>query len=325
MKLSISVVIPNYNGKDLLKTNLPSVYNALQSAGVSDFEIIIADDASTDDSVQFIETNYPEIILVKNHINKGFSGNTNTGIKRSQNNLVLILNSDVKLTDNYFIQLLKYFDKPDTFGVTGRIVGLDSDIIQDGAKYPKYFFSNISSTTNYICKSRSALYSFFLTGANALIDRKKIMELDSFNELYNPYYGEDVDLGLRAWRLGYKCYYEHSAICRHPNSATIKKEPSEKIKIISGRNKMYLHFIHLNGFELFFYQIKLIIKVTLRFLILDVKYLRSFWMFMKSINKCLSSRQSFHELQKAKNVHLSIKEIVNLINENNKDHQIEKF
>jgi GT2 family glycosyltransferase len=229
------------------------------------------------------------------------------------------------LTDDYFSQLLEYFDKQDTFGVTGRIIGLHSDKIQDGAKYPKYFFGNISSTTNYICKSRSALYSFFLTGANALIDRKKLMELGGFNELFNPYYGEDVDLGLRAWRLGYKCYYEHSAICRHPNSATIKKEPPEKIKIISSRNKMYLHFIHLNGFELLFYQIKLIFKVILRPLILDVKYLKSFWMFISSIKICLDQKKRFKELQKAKNVHLTIKDVVTLIKESNKDYSIVKL
>jgi GT2 family glycosyltransferase len=315
MKLSISVVIPNFNGKDLLETNLPLVYNALQISGISDFEIIIPDDASADSSVNFIKTNYPDIILVENEINKGFAGNTNSGIKRSQKDLVLILNSDVKLTDDYFSQILKYFDEPDTFGVTGRIIGLDSDKIQDGAKYPKYFFSSIASTTNYICKTRSSLYSFFLTGANALIDRKKLIELGGFNELFNPYYGEDVDLGLRAWRLGYKCYYEHNAICRHPNSATIKKETPEKVKIISSRNKMYLHFIHLNGFELFFYQLKLILKVILRVLILDFTYLKSFRMFINSMNECLIFRKNFRESQQAKNVHMTIKDVVTLINE----------
>jgi len=137
MKHSISVVIPNYNGKDLLETNLLSVYKALQFSEISDFEILIPDDASTDSSVNFIKTNYPDIILVENEINKGFAGNTNIGILKSQKDLVLILNSDVKLTDGYFTHLLKYFDKPDTFGVTGRIVGLDSDRIQDSAKYPK--------------------------------------------------------------------------------------------------------------------------------------------------------------------------------------------
>ena len=187
MKHSISVVIPNYNGRDLLETNLPSVYSALQTSGISNFEIIIPDDDSIDSSVNFIKTNYPDIILIENKVNKGFAGNTNTGIFKAKKDLVMILNSDVKLTDDYFSPLLKYFDKPDTFGVTGRIIGLDFDKIQDAAKYPKYSFGSIASTTNYICKTRSLLNSFFLTGANALIDRKKLMELGGFNQLFNPY------------------------------------------------------------------------------------------------------------------------------------------
>jgi len=325
MNNSISVVIPNYNGKELLEVNLPSVYAALKFSGISDYEVIIPDDASTDNSVDFIKTNYSSIILVENKINKGFSGNTNTGIIRSQKDLVLVLNSDVNLAEDYFSQLLKYFNKPDTFGVTGRIIGLTSDKIQDGAKYPKYFFGSIASTTNYICKTRSSLYSFFLTGANALIDRKKLTELGGFNEIFNPYYGEDVDLGLRAWRLGYKCYYEHNAICRHPNSATIKKEPAEKIKIISSRNKMYLHFIHFNSFEQAFYLLKLLLKIILKAIVLDLKYLKSFWMFISSIKSCLDQKKRFRELQQAKNVSLTIKDVVKLINKSNEDYPIVKL
>lgn len=325
MSYSISVVIPNYNGRKLLEVNLPSVYRALKNPGISDFEIIIPDDASDDDSVNFIKTNFPDIILVENKVNRGFAGNSNTGIKRSQKDLVLILNSDVRLTDGYFENLLKYFNKQDTFGVTGRILGLESDRIQDGAKYPKYYFGNISSTTNYICSLRNSLYSFFLTGANALIDRKKLIELNGYDEIFNPYYGEDVDLGIRAWRLGYKCYYEHNAVCRHPNSATVSKEPSNKIKVISGRNKMYLHFIHFNRFELLCYFIKLGLKTILRILTLNVNFLKSLRMFINSLDMCIKSKQSFNELRKSKNVNLTLKDIVTIIKDDIHKLSIEKF
>ena len=325
MEHSLSIVIPNFNGKELLELNLPSVYRALEFSGISDFEIIIPDDASTDNSVDFIKKNYPEIILIKNNTNKGFAGNTNTGIFKSKKDLVFILNSDVRLNDTYFQPLLKYFDKPDTFGVTGRVIGLDSDRIQDGAKYPNYHYGNISSTANYISQSNNSLYSFFLTGANALLDRQKLIELRGYNEIFNPYYGEDVDLGLRAWRLGYKCYFENNAVCRHPNSATIKKEPSEKIKIVSKRNKMYLHFIHLNNLELFYYLLMLIGKMFLKTLLLDVKYLKSFWLFLNSIDECIKYKRRFRELQRSKNLELSVNDIVIIIKENIQSTTIERF
>ena len=152
-----------------------------------------------------------------------------------------------------------------------------------------------------------------------------MIELRGYNDLFNPYYGEDVDLGLRAWRLGYKCYYENKAVCRHPTSATINKEPSEKIRIVSKRNKMYLHFIHLNNLELFCYLFTLIVKMFLKTLMFDLKYLKSFWLFLNSINECIKSKKRFRELQKSKNVELSVNDIVKIIKENIKSTAIERF
>jgi glycosyltransferase involved in cell wall biosynthesis len=72
MRPGISIVIPNYNGKDLLERNIPSVFNALITSDITDFEIIVAEDASKDNSVEFLKSNYPEIILIENKVNKGF-------------------------------------------------------------------------------------------------------------------------------------------------------------------------------------------------------------------------------------------------------------
>ena len=82
---SISVIIPNYNGKNLLEKNLPSVFNALKSSQISDYEVIITDDASNDDSVTYLK-NYSEnpIVLIENKQNLGFSGNVNRAIRRAQ-------------------------------------------------------------------------------------------------------------------------------------------------------------------------------------------------------------------------------------------------
>lgn len=313
MNKSISVVIPNYNGKELLKRNIPSVYNALLSSGISDFEIIISDDASVDNSVDFIKTNYPDIILIENKINKGFSGNMNTGIFRSTKDLILLLNSDVELTTGYFKHQLRYFSKPDTFGVMGRITSLDSERIQDSAKYPKFSFSKIVTGINYTCETETSLYCFFLLGANSLVDREKIFELGGFCELFNPYNFEDVDLGLRAWRLGYKCYYEHKAICKHPISETLKKEPNNKVRIISIRNQMYLHFIHLNNYELFYYFFAIIGKTIYRAITLDINYLKSVWLFMTTLKKCNEQKNIFFALKKQKEINISIWNVISFI------------
>lgn len=285
MKKSISVVIPNYNGSNLLRENLPYVFRALKSSSITDYEIIVPDDASSDDSVSFLNNNYPDIILVENKTNKGFSGNVNSGLLKAKKDLVLVLNSDVQLQEKYFVPLLKYFDDDKTFGVMGRIISMNDDKIQDGAKFPSFNFAQIISTKNYLVENRNSLFSFFLSGANALIDREKLLQLGGFNELFNPYYGEDVDLGISAWRAGYKLYYEHNAICRHPNSATIKKESSKKIKFISKRNKFILHYLHLNSFEFSIFFLISILRSILKLFLMDFIYVKAFISFLKMRKK----------------------------------------
>ena len=310
---SISVVIPNYNGRTLLKQNLPFVYRALKTSNIIDSEIIISDDASIDESVLFIKENYPKIILIENKKNRGFASNVNAGMRVASKDLIFILNSDVKLTNAYFSFLLPYFEKANTFGVMGQIVDMNSNRIIDGAKYPAYSFGSIVSAKNYVSKKSSSYFSFFLSGANALVDRKKISKIGIFNELFDPYYFEDVDLGLRAWRMGYKIYYEHNAVCKHSTSETIKKESVRNVKIIAKRNKFYLHYLHFDGVELLFFLITLFFKALFRLFIFDIKYIKSFAQFIKTIKKLEQSKKVFKTIQKENETNLNIRKIAKKI------------
>lgn len=320
MNKSISVVIPNYNGCKLLEKNLPTVFKALETSEIDDYEIIIADDASTDNSVEFIKNNYPNIKIIENKFNKGFAGNTNSGIYASTKDLVLILNSDVQLTEKYFKPLLAYFDDELSFGVMSTIVSMDKKIIQDGAKFPDYYFIKIGSTKNYLVKNKKSLYTFFLSGANALIDREKLLKVGCFKEIFNPYYGEDVDLGLTAWEYGYKLYYDSSVECYHPNSETIKNEPSQKVKLISKRNKFFLYYLHLNSFEFSIYFFLITLKSILNILVLDFIYIKSLFHFFKSITELKVIKKNLL-LNKKHSIRVIKKMILNDI----KNHNIIKF
>jgi GT2 family glycosyltransferase len=313
LKKSVSVVIPNYNGVGLLRQNLPMLYEALQAAGLA-FEIIIPDDASTDDSLVFLQQHYPDIKVVAHTRNQGFASNINAGIRIAAKDLVFLLNSDIALTPDYFKPLLAYFDDPSTFGVTGRILGMDSDKIQDGAKYPSYHFGEIRSTGNFLLQEPvepgCKIPTFFMSGANILADRRKLWELGGFNERFSPFYSEDVDLGLRAWRLGYACYYEHRAVCRHPNSVTIKKYNSRrKVRIIAKRNKFYLHYLHLDNLELFYWFALLLTKTLGRLLVLDRKHLASVKQFLQTLPAIARQKSAFQQLQRQHQVSLSVKDI----------------
>lgn len=248
---TISIVIPNYNGRQLLQTYLPFTFAAIEQAGVG-YEVIVVDDASTDESVGFITAEYPQVKLLVNAQNSGFSYTCNQGIAAAKNALILLLNSDVKLTPNYFEQQFKYFEADDTFGVMGRIIDMDGDSIQDAARIPK--FNGFKLKTDYFYytdNSLDRLYTFYLSGANALIDAEKLKEIGGFYQLFSPFYCEDMELSLRAWKLGWKCYYEHQSVCRHQVSATTKGLKKPKwIKSTYYRNRFYMHALHLNGLAL---------------------------------------------------------------------------
>lgn len=255
MSISISVLIPNYNGRLLLEENLPSVKQALLNFPFSHTEIVISDDFSQDESLSYLRLHHPEIVICSSKENTGFSGAVNRGISRCHGELILILNSDVSLHPHYFQFLIPLFEDPRVFGVMGAIYSPDGIHLQDGAKYPVYQWARIGSTLNYTSDTQSTYPTFFLSGANALVRQSYLVQLEGFSEIFNPYYCEDVDLGIRAWRAGWKCLYEGRAVCYHPNSVTIKKQGTEKVRRISKRNKALLHLIHLEGFALLWYKI----------------------------------------------------------------------
>lgn len=302
-KPGISVIIPNYNGMQLLPQVLPPLFLALTNAGV-DYEIIISDDCSIDNSVEFLKTNFPEIIILENKVNRGFSPTINKGIFASKFSWLMLLNSDVKLEPGYFNPLFKYFENDNCFGVMGRIIGWDNDDIQDAAKFPNFHGAKIKTTGNYLpleIKNDDRLFSMYLSGANAFVSRKKILELSGFDELFAPFYIEDFELCLRAWRLGWYCYYEHEAICRHQVSSSIKSKSRKRtVQAIYYRNKMFLHAIHLSGIKLVFWYLQLVPETLIRIFSGRFYYVNSLISFFRSSKKIHASRAKFIALANQK-------------------------
>jgi GT2 family glycosyltransferase len=238
-----------------------------------------------------LEATYPQIILVKQQQNKGFSATCNAGIKVATKELVFLMNSDILLTQNYFSLQFRYFSKPDTFGVFGKIIGYFDDKVQDTAKFPKLKWFKIKSCNNYEVKDRGADFmtpSFYLSGANALINRNKLRFIDGFDEIYSPFYSEDLDLSLRAWRMGWICYYEPNAVCRHEGSVTTNKLNKHWVFKIYQRNKYILHSVHLDGSSKLFYQIQITFDLLFRWVNLRFGAYTGFFTYLgmsKQINE----------------------------------------
>ncbi len=329
MVKGISVIIPNYNGIALLPITLPTVQTALDTSG-KPFEIIIVDDCSTDGSVAYLEHAYPAVKIIRNEVNSGFSVSVNKGVRAAVHDKVLLLNSDVKLTPGYFEHQYRYFDKTDTFGVMGRIVGWDDDVIQDGAKYPYFHGAKIKTSGNYLLKDeslmREGLYTIYLSGANAFIDREKFLAIGGFNEMFSPFYSEDYELSLRAWRLGYTCWFDYNSVCRHKVSHTIKSANRKKeIKVVYNRNKMFLHALHLSGWQRFLWFLQLTAECLVRLLLLQFYFVKAYCLYLAAFGTIKNYRKQFLQLATAKQYNRSVSSVYSFLTGNIKNQETITF
>lgn len=313
----ISVVIPNYNGINLFPYTLPTVLEALRHCG-KPYEIIIADDCSTDDSVKWLQQHYPTIIVTINTKNSGFSVTANNGIAQAMYDKILLLNSDVQLTPGYFAGQYKYFDKPDTFGVMGRSIGWDDDVTQDGAKMPGFHGAKIKTSGQYLLadkeQMKDGLYTMYLSGANAFMDKEKFLLIGKLDEIFSPFYVEDFELSLRAWRLGFTCYYDYNSICRHKISVSIKSSNRKKfVDTIYDRNKMIMHALHLQGARKICWYLQLLPETLIRLFSLRWHYFKSLKLFFQSGDAIRRSKAAFDEAATITHCNRSVEEVTHLI------------
>lgn len=244
MAKKISVIIPNYNGKELIQKNLPQVIKNCPKC-----QIIIVDDASTDDSARYIEKNFKDVKLIEQKIRKGFAHSANTGVKESSGELVLLLNSDVSPRQDFLKYAQVHFENEKVFAVgladysheNGKVVVRG----KGGAKFTKGFLSHFPA-------KNSAAQSFWVSGGSSLVDRQKFLELGGFDEIYAPFYWEDIDLCYRARKKGYICLFEPKSKVDHfHEEGAIKKHFSPfYIKSISYKNQFIFVWKNISDFDL---------------------------------------------------------------------------
>ena len=228
--MKISFIIPNYNGEELLQNNLPKVLSAVRDSDDT-IEIILADDASTDTSVAVmkafiasIQEKHVTARLVENRDPKqrGFSKNVNRGVKVATGDILFLLNSDVVPHKGFLPLLLRHFSDDKVFAV-----GCMDESIEDGktilrgrgiGRWERGFLLHSAG-------SLDKTNTLWVSGGSGAF-RKSIWDrLGGLNELYNPFYWEDIDLSYRAQKAGYKIIFEEESIVVHEHSkGTIKTQ-----------------------------------------------------------------------------------------------------
>lgn len=219
MKLrKLTVVIPTYNGRELVDSCLISLYKQEVIPG----EIIIVDNNSNDKTKDLIREKYPKVRLIPFSLNQGFARAVNAGIKDAKYNKVFILNNDTILEKKCLKYLLESLEK-------------DSGL---SAAVPLIFLPNgkIDSSGTFINELGQAFHDrkrvgkaqkkkvFLITGAAVLI-RKNIFEKTGLFEEKFFAYGEDVDWSFRAQLAGCRFICDQRAVVYHKHKATSSKNP----------------------------------------------------------------------------------------------------
>ena len=220
----VSIIISNWNSKNLLKENLPSVIRAIEYSG-GNHELIVVDDASSDGSPEFIKNNYPQIKLIELRENKGFGEANNIAVSQSKNEIIALLNNDMSVERKYFSFICPHFNNKNIFAVASRTITEDvfrKKIKTSTSSWAEFRRGFWHDTDNVEVKDKEDCYlSLTAPGGGAAFDKKKFLSLGGFDSLYYPFYYEDTDLSYRAWKRGWKIIYEPRTVVHHRCSQTI--------------------------------------------------------------------------------------------------------
>lgn len=242
--MRVAVVILNWNGKSFLEKFLPTVVSFSEEATV-----YVADNASTDDSVQFVKDNYSEVQLVEIEENLGFAGGYNRALRDLNEEFFVLLNSDVEVTPNWLEPLISIMDSD------SKIAACQPKIRQYDRKN---YFEYAGASGGYIdrfgypfCRGRifdtleedegqydSVQEVFWATGACLFIRGGVYKEFGGLDDDFFAHM-EEIDLCWRINRAGYKIMVEPRSVVYHVGGGTLQKSNPHKT-FLNFRNGLFL-------------------------------------------------------------------------------------
>jgi hypothetical protein len=241
----VSIVILNWNGRKFLEKFLPSV----MASTYTNKKIIVADNASTDDSILFIKNNFPEVGVIKNATNEGFAKGYNTALKQVQSDYYVLLNSDVEVTPNWI--------EP--------IIGLMESDVKIAACQPKILayankklFEYAGACGGWIdnlgypfCRGRvfdvceedrgqydSVQQCFWASGAALFVKANVYHEQNGLDEYFFAHQ-EEIDFCWRLQLAGYKVFVQPQSVVYHVGGGTLPKGDSKKT-VLNFRNNLIM-------------------------------------------------------------------------------------
>lgn len=217
----VSVIIPNWNGRKLL----PACLDSILAQTFKNFEVILVDNGSTDDSVAFVKKNYLQVRIVALPKNLGFAAAVNRGVAKSFAPFIALLNNDARAAPNWLSKLYQaVLAHPEVFAVAPKILQAKNPQLIDNAGDKINIVGQAFPVgrSEKVEKFNKPGYIFGASGAASLFRKSVLKKLDGFDEDFFFYF-EDVDFSLRAQIAGFKCWYEPKALVYHYGEKTAAK------------------------------------------------------------------------------------------------------
>ncbi len=254
-KIKIAVVILNWNGKHWLEKFLP---NVIQHS--NDAEVIIADNNSSDDSIKFLEENYPNIRIIQNDGNYGYAKGYNLSLKQINAEYFVLLNSDIEVTKYWISPIISLMDSDRTISACQpKILDYNNKNKFEYAGASGGFIDNLGYP---FCRGRIFDYLeedkgqyndtteiFWATGACLFVRASHFFEINGLDEDFFAHQ-EEIDLCWRFKNKGYKVFVEPKSKVYHVGGGTLNVDSPYKTHL-NFRNNLYMLFKNLPLSSLF--------------------------------------------------------------------------
>jgi N-acetylglucosaminyl-diphospho-decaprenol L-rhamnosyltransferase len=235
---SVCLAILNYNGKKHLKYLLPTACAAAKKFSGT-CAVVVLDNQSTEDDVAWLEREFPSVETVVAPRND-FLFSYNWLARKRTEDILLLLNNDLKVDRDFIAPLIMHFESPDVFSVSARSYDWDGGDVTSGPA--RLEFKNGFYNWTFNTQHQQTCHTLFTSGGFMAVDRKKFVELGGFNRLFAPAYCEDLDLCFRAWRREWRCIYEPDSHVWHRHQATWSDHSNGNLNSLELRNLLLMQW-----------------------------------------------------------------------------------
>lgn len=255
MNRTCTVLILTYKGLKHLELLLPTIKNAIENTVFFSFEVLIVDNGKDKETSKYVNSNFPEYRIEPAPSND-YLFSLNDFVANLTTPFVFILNDDMKLEAEVLNKIMPLISNDESlFSVGCNVLNWEGTETTVGVRKMNYQKGWMRTYFEEI-KDRKLRYTLYGGGGAAVFRTSYFNELNGFNELYRPAYCEDLDLGHRAWRKGWKSILHPEALLYHRDGATIKQQfTSDALeqKILKNQLLWMIRNVRINGFLFYFF------------------------------------------------------------------------